>query len=181
MSKNDLVSATFGGGCFWCTEAMFQELKGVESVESGYSGGIMPSPTYEQVCSGKTGHVEVIRIKFNPQILSYRSLLEIFFLSHDPTTINRQGNDVGEQYRSVVFYHNESQKKDAQEVISQLTEEKIFSSPIVTKIEPSKEFYPAEKYHQDYYSQNSDKPYCRIVINPKLDKFRKKFKELLKK
>ncbi len=181
MVKNNLQIAVFGGGCFWCTEAMLEELKGVESVESGYSGGTVPNPTYEQVCGGKTGHAEVTRIKFNPEVISYRQLLEVFFLTHDPTTTDRQGNDVGKQYRSVIFYSDESQKKEAENIIRQFTEEKIFPSPIVTKVEPLGEFYPAENYHQDYYSQNQDKPYCRIVINPKLDKFRKNFKELLKK
>ena len=173
-------TATFGGGCFWCTEAVFEELKGVESVVSGYSGGTMPNPTYEQVCGGKTGHAEVIQIKFNPEIIPYTKLLEVFFIVHDPTTINRQGNDIGEQYRSVIFYSNEDHKKDAEDYIRELTEKKEFSSPIVTKVEPLKDFYSAEKHRQDYYAQNQDKPYCQIIINPKLNKFRQEFQELLK-
>ena len=173
--------ATLAGGCFWCLEAVFDELKGVESVESGYSGGHVQSPSYAQVCNGDTGHAEVVQITFNPQLLSLRDLLTVFFTVHDPTTLNRQGNDVGTQYRSAIFYHNEEQKKIAEAVIQEIGAEKIWDDPIVTEVKPFDQFYVAEDYHQEYYKNNSFQPYCRIVIAPKVAKFRHKFAERLKK
>jgi len=173
--------ATLAGGCFWCLEAVFDELKGVESVESGYSGGHVQSPSYAQVCNGDTGHAEVVQITFNPQLLSLRDLLTVFFTVHDPTTLNRQGNDVGKQYRSAIFYHNEEQKKIAEAVIQEIGAEKIWDDPIVTEVKPFDQFYVAEDYHQEYYKNNSFQPYCRIVIAPKVAKFRHKFAERLKK
>lgn len=174
-------TATFGAGCFWCVEAVFQELEGVEKVVSGYSGGETENPTYEEVCNGTTGHAEVCRIYFDPAKISYDELLEAFWKSHDPTTLNRQGGDAGTQYRSVVFYHNEEQKQKAESYKKKLDEEKIWSDPIVTQIVPEASFYAAEDYHQDYFSNNPNKPYCSFVINPKLEKFRKVFKDKLKK
>jgi peptide-methionine (S)-S-oxide reductase len=173
--------ATLAGGCFWCLEAVFDELKGVESVESGYSGGHVQKPSYAQVCNGDTGHVEVVQITFDPQLLSLRDLLTVFFTVHDPTTLNRQGNDVGTQYRSAIFYHNEEQKKIAEAVIQEIGAEKIWDDPIVTEVKPFDQFYVAEDYHQEYYKNNSFQPYCRIVIAPKVAKFRHKFAERLKK
>lgn len=176
-----LDTATFGEGCFWCTEAFFTQLKGVEKVVSGYSGGHVPNPTYQQVCTGTTGHAEVSEIIYDPSVISYDMLLQAFWESHDPTTLNRQGNDVGPQYRSVIFYHNQSQKEKAEAYKKKLNEAKVFNSPIVTAIEPLENFYPAENYHQDYYENNPNQPYCQLVIRPKLEKFRKVFKEELKK
>jgi peptide-methionine (S)-S-oxide reductase len=173
--------ATLAGGCFWCLEAVFDELKGVESVESGYSGGHVQSPSYAQVCNGDTGHAEVVQITFDPQLLSLKDLLTVFFTVHDPTTRNRQGNDVGTQYRSAIFYHNEEQKKIAEAVIQEIGAEKIWDDPIVTEVKPFDQFYVAEDYHQEYYKNNSFQPYCRIVIAPKVAKFRHKFAERLKK
>ena len=173
-------TATFGSGCFWCTEAIFQRLNGVVKVESGYSGGKIKNPTYREVCSGLTGHAEVIQITFNPNEISYADLLEAFFRSHDPTTLNKQGADVGTQYRSVIFYHNEEQKKQAEEFKKQLNETKAFGKPVVTEISLFTEFYVAEDYHQNYFNQNGEAPYCQFVIAPKLDKFTKAFKEKMK-
>ena len=173
--------ATLAGGCFWCLEAVFDELKGVESVESGYSGGHVQSPSYAQVCNGDTGHAEVVQITFDPQLLSLKDLLTVFFTVHDPTTLNRQGNDVGTQYRSAIFYHNEEQKKIAEAVIQEIGAEKIWDDPIVTEVKPFDQFYVAEDYHQEYYKNNSFQPYCRIVIAQKVAKFRHKFAERLKK
>jgi peptide-methionine (S)-S-oxide reductase len=173
--------ATLAGGCFWCLEAVFDELKGVESVESGYSGGHVQKPSYAQVCNGDTGHAEVVQITFDPQLLSLRDLLTVFFTVHDPTTLNRQGNDVGTQYRSAIFYHNEEQKKIAEAVIQEIGAEKIWDDPIVTEVKPFDQFYVAEDYHQEYYKNNSFQPYCRIVIAPKVAKIRRKFAERLKK
>jgi peptide-methionine (S)-S-oxide reductase len=173
-------SALVGGGCFWCTEALMQMLKGVVSVTSGYAGGSVPNPSYEAVCTGTTGHAEVVLVRFDPQILSYEALIEYFFLTHDPTTLNRQGNDVGPQYRSVIFYYNEKQQKIAESIKDRLEKAKLFNKPIVTAIEPYRNFYPAEAYHQDYYARNPDKPYCSYVISPKLQKARAKFRALLK-
>lgn len=170
-------TAIFGGGCFWCTEAVFKSLKGVEKVVSGYSGGDIPNPTYEAVSSGSTGHAEVIQITFDPQIISYKTLLEVFFKLHDPTTLNKQGNDEGTQYRSVIFYGNETQKSQAEDSKKEM--QKNYDKPIVTKIEPLKEFYPAEDYHQEYYKRNSDQSYCQIIIDPKIQKLKKDFKELV--
>ena len=173
--------ATLAGGCFWCLEAVFDELKGVESVESGYSGGHVESPSYAQVCDGDTGHAEVVRVTFDPQVLSYRDLLKVFFTIHDPTTLNRQGNDVGTQYRSAIFYHNEGQKKDAEEVIREITATGIWDSPIVTEVTPFDKFFIAEDYHQEYFKNNPFQGYCRVVIAPKVAKFRHAFAERLKK
>lgn len=178
MAKNAL--ATFGGGCFWCTEAIFLTLKGVKSVMPGYAGGTIENPTYEQVCSGKTGHVETIQIEFDPTIVNYKTLVEVFFGTHNPTTLNRQGNDVGEQYRSVIFVTSEEQKKIAQEIKSELEKEKVFNAPIVTAIEPFTNFYPAEDFHRNYYANNKDQPYCQVVINPKLAKLRQRYSKFLR-
>jgi peptide-methionine (S)-S-oxide reductase len=165
-----METATVAGGCFWCTEAIFRRLKGVQRVASGYTGGTVENPTYEQVCSGTTGHAEAIAITFDPSIISYKTLLEIFFHLHDPTTKNRQGNDVGTQYRSSIFYHNASQEKEAHEVKEQLEKEKAFTSPIVTEIVPASTFYSAEAYHQEYFEKNSYQGYCQYVIDPKVQK-----------
>jgi peptide-methionine (S)-S-oxide reductase len=173
-------TATFGGGCFWCIEAVFQRLTGVSHVESGYMGGHVDTPTYRQVCGGDSGHVEVVRITFDPDQISYRELLDVFFAVHDPTTLNRQGNDAGEQYRSVIFYADEEQQRIAEDVIAEMTAGKEFSEPIVTAVEPASTFYPAEGYHQNYYNENSRQPYCMFVINPKLAKLEKKFAEKLR-
>jgi len=167
--------ATLAGGCFWCTEAAFKIVKGVEKVDPGYSGGSVPNPTYEQVSAGTTGHAEAAQITFDPNLISFREILEIFFATHDPTTLNRQGPDVGTQYRSVIFYHNEEQKATAEKVIAELDNEKIWDSSIVTRIEPFKAFYVAEDYHKDYYKRNSSQPYCQAVITPKLVKLQQRF------
>ncbi len=181
MNKQKLEYATFGGGCFWCTEAIFSELKGVENVESGYCGGETKNPTYRDVCTGITGHAEVIHITFNPNKVTFDELLDVFFATHNPTTLNRQGADVGTQYRSVIFYHNTAQKEKAIKFIKSLETEKVFTDKIVTQITAFKDYYVAENYHQDYYNNNKSQGYCNAVINPKLIKFRKKFKEKLKK
>jgi peptide-methionine (S)-S-oxide reductase len=173
--------ATLAGGCFWCLEAVFDELKGVESVESGYSGGHVQSPSYAQVCNGDTGHAESVQITFDPQVLSFKDLLTVFFTAHDPTTLNRQGNDVGTQYRSAIFYHNEEQKEIAETAIQELSAEKIWNDPIVTEVIPFDQFYIAEDYHQEYFQNNSFQPYCRIVIAPKVARIRRKFADRLKK
>lgn len=179
--KNNYQTATFGMGCFWCTEAIFQELKGVISVTPGYAGGHVKNPTYEQVCEGNTGHTEVAQIIYDPNQISFQELLEVFFKVHDPTSLNRQGEDVGYQYRSVIFYHNEEQKKLAEYFKKKLNDEKVYDKPVVTAIEPYTNFYPAEDYHKNYFRQNSSKPYCQLVIKPKVEKFEKIFKEKLKK
>jgi peptide-methionine (S)-S-oxide reductase len=171
---------TLGGGCFWCTEAVFEELKGVTKVESGYSGGTVVNPSYEQVCSGKTGHAEVSQVTFDPKVISLKQILEVFFTVHDPTTLNRQGNDVGTQYRSVIFYRNDEQKAIAQQVINEIEAEKIWRGKIVTELAPFKAFYKAEDYHQEYFRLHGEAPYCQVVIEPKVAKFRKKFQSLLK-
>ena len=173
--------ATFGGGCFWCTEAIFEEINGVINVEAGYSGGNVKTPTYKNVCSGATGHAEVIHISFNPKIVDFNDLLDVFFATHNPTTLNRQGADVGTQYRSVIFYHNNEQKEKAFKFIKALEKEAIFDDKIVTEITKFDNFYKAENYHQNYYNNNKNAGYCNAVINPKLIKFRKQFKEKLKK
>lgn len=173
-------TATFGGGCFWCTEAIFEQMKGVKEVVSGYAGGTTKNPTYGEVCSGETGHAEVAQILFDPEIISFKELLLIFFSSHDPTTLNRQGADIGTQYRSVIFYHDAQQKKDAENMIKMLTEQKVYKNPIITEIAPYTIFYRAENYHQEYYQNNSSQPYCSVVINPKLTKIRKNFEKYLK-
>ncbi len=179
MSQN-LSVATFGSGCFWCTEAIFQRVNGVEKVESGYSGGKVKNPSYKEVCSGLTGHAEVVQITYNPSIISFDDLLEIFWQTHDPTTLNRQGADAGTQYRSVVFYHTPEQKQRAEWFKKKLDESGAFSRPIVTEISPFTEFFKAEDYHQNYYNLNGSAPYCSYVIQPKLDKFKQVFAEKLK-
>ncbi|WP_291087963.1 peptide-methionine (S)-S-oxide reductase MsrA [Flavobacterium sp. BFFFF1] len=178
--QDGMEVATFAGGCFWCTEAIFLELDGVKSVVSGYTGGARANPTYEQVSSGATGHAEATQITFDPKKVSFGELLEVFFATHDPTTLNRQGNDVGTQYRSEIFYHNDAQKKTAEDYIAQLTASKTFSDPIVTKVSPAVVFYAAEDYHQNYYNQNKGQSYCHYVITPKVEKVRTKFKDKLK-
>jgi len=178
-TANDM--ATFGNGCFWCTEAIFQNLKGVQSVASGYSGGKIANPTYEQVCSGTTGHAEAIQITFDSAQISYAELLEVFWKTHDPTTLNRQGNDVGTQYRSAIFYHNDEQKASAEKYKKELDGSGAFNDPIVTEIVPYSKFYKAENYHQDYYNQHGMQPYCMFVIAPKVEKMKKVFKDKLKK
>lgn len=179
MAKN-FEKATLGGGCFWCTEAIYRELKGVIDVKPGYSGGETKNPTYTEVCTGETGHAEVIQITFDPAVISFSNILEVFFMTHNPTTLNRQGNDVGTQYRSVIFYHSEKQKAVAEKVIQLFTKEKVYDQPIVTEITAFDRFYPAEDYHENYFANNKDKGYCQFVIVPKLEKFRKIFKEQLK-
>jgi peptide-methionine (S)-S-oxide reductase len=174
-------TATFGAGCFWCVEAVYQQLEGVISVTSGYSGGDVKNPTYKEVCYGKTGHAEVTQIVYDPKIISYADLLQAFWAAHDPTTLNRQGNDVGTQYRSVIYYHNEQQHKLAEQYKKELDASHAFADPIVTEISPMTEFYKAEDYHQDYYNQNGDQPYCQFVVKPKVEKFQKVFKDKLKK
>jgi peptide-methionine (S)-S-oxide reductase len=178
--KPKLAKATFAGGCFWCTEAVYAQIKGVESVTSGYLGGSVPNPTYKQVCTGQTGHAEAVEIEFDPAVVGYGKLLEVFFSTHDPTTLNRQGADVGTQYRSGVFYHDEGQRKLAEEVIERLDAAKVFPNPIVTEVVEASTFYPAENYHQDYFANNPLQPYCQAVVSPKVEKVRKVFKDLLK-
>lgn len=173
--------ADLAGGCFWCLEAVYDELQGVESVESGYMGGRMPNPTYEAVCGGDTGHAEIVRITFDPQVVSFRELLEVFFVIHDPTTLDRQGNDVGSQYRSAIFYHSAGQKAAAEAVIANLAREKLFDDPIVTEVTPASTFYIAEPYHQKYYARNPNQSYCAYVVRPKVAKFRKHFLARLKR
>lgn len=173
-------TATLAGGCFWCLEAVYQELDGVTGIVSGYTGGHVKNPTYEQVCGKETGHAEVVQVTFDPSRLSYREVLEVFFSIHDPTTLNRQGNDIGSQYRSAIFTHDDSQRAVADEIIKELTAEHAYPDPIVTEVVPLGEFYPAEKYHQNYYRQNTTQPYCSYVISPKIAKFRKKFASRLR-
>ena len=173
-------TAVLGGGCFWCVEAAFNLLQGVQRVVSGYMGGHVKNPTYEQVCGGKTGHVEVAEITFDPDVISYEDLLEVFFTVHDPTTLNRQGNDVGEQYRSAIFYRDEEQRKTAQTVIDELTKEHAFKDPIVTTVEKASTFYPAEEYHQKYFDNHPYQPYCMFAVSPKVKKIREKFASRLK-
>jgi peptide-methionine (S)-S-oxide reductase len=175
-----MEKATFGAGCFWCVEAVFQRLKGVEKVISGYSGGHIKNPAYKEVCTGRTGHAEVIQIIYDPETISFSDLLEVFWKTHDPTTFNRQGNDVGTQYRSAIFYHNQEQKELAEFYKQKISEEKIYSDPIVTEIVPFHEFYEAEDYHQNYFNNNPAQGYCSVVINPKVEKFKKVFAEKLK-
>ena len=179
---NDAKSAVavFGGGCFWCTEAVFDELRGVRSVVSGYAGGSTKNPTYEEVCGGRTGHAEVIKIEFDPGEIAFKDLLTVFFATHDPTTLNRQGNDVGTQYRSAIFYAYEEQKREAEAFIKELNDSKSFGKPVVTTLEPLGEFYEAEDYHQKYYANNPYQPYCQYMIPPKLNKLHKQFGALLK-
>jgi len=178
--QDNLEIATFAGGCFWCTEAIFNEIKGVQKVVSGYTGGSVKNPSYREICTGNTGHAEAIQITFDPSLISYEDLLEIFFGTHDPTTLNRQGADVGTQYRSEIFYHNQEQKKKAENYILLIEKEKLYNNPIVTKISSAVVFYKAEEYHQDYYAANSEQGYCQMVIAPKLEKLRKYYKSNLK-
>ena len=173
--------ATLAGGCFWCLEAVYDELRGVLSVESGYSGGSVENPTYRQVVTGTTGHAEVVRVTFDPEAVSFREILEVFFTIHDPTTLNRQGADVGPQYRSAIFYHDEEQRRVAEELISELEAEGVWDDPIVTEVTPFERFYVAEDYHQEYYRNNAYQPYCQVVITPKVAKFRKQYLDRLKK
>jgi peptide-methionine (S)-S-oxide reductase len=177
--SHKLQTATFGSGCFWCTEAVFQQLRGVQSVVSGYSGGGMPNPTYEEICSGRTGHAEVVQITFDPAVISFGDLLKAFWQSHDPTTLNRQGPDTGTQYRSAIFYHTDDQRETAERYKQQLNQSGTFHSPIVTEITPFEAFFAAENYHQKYFESNPSQSYCAFVIRPKVEKFRKEFKDLL--
>lgn len=178
-SKTEI--ATFAGGCFWCTEAVFVRLKGVKSVSSGYTGGFVPDPTYQQVCTGGTGHAEGIRIEYDPAVVTYNQLLDVFFHTHDPTTLNRQGADVGTQYRSAVFFHNDTQRAAAKKLIDELNASGEFERKIVTTLEPLKKWYPAEDYHQNYFRLNPRQPYCQAVVGPKVEKFQKRYKAMLKK
>jgi len=179
--NTNLQTATLAGGCFWCLEAVYDEIKGVQGVESGYAGGHMDNPSYRVVCNGDTGHAEVIQVHFDPNVVSYRDLLNVFFAIHDPTTLNRQGADVGTQYRSAIFYHDDEQKKVAEELIKDLNAQKIWDRPIVTEVSKLDKFYMAEDYHQEYFARNPYQPYCMAVVSPKVSKFRKHFIEMLKK
>lgn len=181
MENTNLETATLAAGCFWCVEAVFDDLKGVQDVVSGYSGGHISNPTYQQVCSETTGHAEVVQIKFDPNELSYKELLQVFFTVHDPTQLNRQGNDVGTSYRSAIFYHSDEQKRVAEEVVKEFTDETIYDKPIVTQIAPFDKFYAGEDYHQEYFANNPNQPYCAAVVAPKVAKFRQKFVSRLKK
>ncbi len=174
-------TVTLGGGCFWCLEAVYEQLQGVEKVESGYAGGTVPNPTYKQVCTGTTGHAEVVQVTFDPQVIDFKEILEIFFTVHDPTTLNRQGADVGPQYRSAIFYHNDEQKQVVEQVIREITDAGIWDNPIVTEVALFTEFYKAEDYHQEYYRNNRYQPYCQVVIAPKVAKFRQRYLAKLKK
>lgn len=179
-NASQLESATLAGGCFWCLDAVYLKLEGVHKVISGYMGGHVDRPTYRQVCEGDTGHAEVVQVQYDPAVLTYRDLLDVFFTIHDPTTLNRQGNDVGTQYRSAIFTHSESQRETAQKVISELSAAGAFSGAIVTEVTPVTAFYPAEDYHQDYFSRNAEQPYCQFVVLPKVTKFRKRFPSRVK-
>jgi peptide-methionine (S)-S-oxide reductase len=176
-----METATLGGGCFWCLEAIFLDLEGVGGVRSGYSGGSDPNPTYERVCSGSTGHAEVVQVEFDPAVISFREILQVFFATHDPTTLNRQGADVGSQYRSVIFFHSPEQEETAKGVIEELDREGVWDDPIVTEVTRFSEYFPAEAYHEDYFRKNPQQPYCLAVINPKVAKFRARFASRLKK
>lgn len=178
--RRESEAATLGGGCFWCLEAVFTELQGVQHVDSGYAGGHVPNPTYEQVCTGTTGNAEVVRIAFDPRAISYRELLHVFFAIHDPTTPDRQGADVGPQYRSAIFYHSPEQKKTAEEVIDDLGRQELWPAPIVTEVKPLTAFYPAEEYHRNYFARHPGQPYCHVVIAPKVSKFRSRFGAMLR-
>ncbi len=179
MTRREL--ATLGGGCFWCLEAVYVELNGVEKVVSGYAGGEVKNPNYDEVCGGRTGHAEVVQVTFDPDVISFRELLEVFFTIHDPTTLNRQGNDAGTEYRSIILYHDEEQQKDAEQTISELGAARIWDQRIVTEVVPLAEFYPAENYHQQYFERNPQQPYCQIIVAPKVAKVRQKFMAKLRK
>lgn len=179
-TKNNFEKATLGGGCFWCTEAVYKELNGVIEVQPGYSGGHVKNPAYREVCNGTTGHAEVVQITYDPEIVSFSEVLEVFFMTHDPTTLNRQGNDVGTQYRSAIFYHSEKQKQTAEKVIGLFEDEKVYDDPIVTEVTAFDTFYKAEDYHKNYFEKNKNQPYCQFVVAPKVEKFRKIFKEKIK-
>jgi len=181
MDTKNLETATLAAGCFWCVEAVFDDLRGVEDVVSGYSGGHTENPTYREVCSETTGHAEVTRIKFDPGVISFADILRVFFAVHDPTTLNRQGNDIGTSYRSAIFYHSDEQKRTAEEIIKEVTEAGIYDNPIVTEVTKFDKFYPAEDYHQEYFANNPNQPYCAAVVAPKVAKFRKQFVSRLKK
>jgi len=174
------ATVTLAGGCFWCLEAVYEEMRGVTRVQSGYMGGSVPRPTYQQVCGGRTGHAEVVRVEFDPDLIGIRDVLEVFFVIHDPTTRDRQGNDVGPQYRSAIFYHSDEQRRVAEEIVREFAAEKVFADPIVTEIQPAGEFWPAENYHNEYFRRNPDQPYCSYVVAPKVSKFRKKFATMLR-
>jgi len=176
----DREVATLGGGCFWCLDAVYRQLRGVEKVESGYAGGTKPNPTYRDVCSGQTGHAEVVQITFDPSLIAYRDLLDVFFTIHDPTTKDRQGGDIGSQYRSIILTHSDDQARVAREAVAEVEAEKLYDDPIVTEIEPLTTFYSAERYHQDYFADNARQPYCQAVIAPKVAKFRQKFLEKMR-
>jgi peptide-methionine (S)-S-oxide reductase len=180
MTMNNMQTAVFGGGCFWCLEAVFDRVEGVNSVESGYMGGHVDNPTYRQVCGGDTGHVEVVRVAFDPTAVSFNELLDIFFAVHDPTTLNRQGNDMGTQYRSVIFYTSEDQYREAKKKIEELTKARTWPDPIVTSLEPAGKFFVAEDYHQEYFTNNANQPYCQFVVAPKVKKFEQKFAKKMK-
>ena len=181
MEGKELETATLAAGCFWCVEAVFDDLKGVEDVVSGYSGGHTENPTYQEVCSETTGHAEVVQIRFDPDELSYEDLLRVYFTVHDPTQMNRQGNDIGTSYRSAIFYHSDAQRESAEKIIKEISDEAIYDSPIVTEVTPFDKFWPAENYHQEYFANNPNQPYCAAVVAPKVAKFRKKFADRLKK
>ncbi len=181
METKNTETATLGAGCFWCVEAVFDDLRGIESVESGYSGGHTENPTYREVCSETTGHAEVVNVNFNSREISFKEVLQVFFSVHDPTTLNRQGNDVGSSYRSAIFYHDEKQKQAAEEVIKEVEAEGVYDDPIVTEVKPFDKFYVAENYHQEYFANNPSQPYCAAVVAPKVKKFRQKFVNRLKK
>lgn len=180
QNENKYEIATLGGGCFWCTEAVYKELKGVVEVVPGFSGGHIKNPAYREVTTGRTGHAEVVNITYDPTLVNFAEILEVFFLTHDPTTLNRQGNDVGTQYRSAVFYHNDEQKAAAEKAIRLLEQDRVYDNPVVTEVTPFEVFYEAEDYHRDYFANNRDQPYCQFVVAPKVDKFRKLFREQLK-
>ena len=179
--QSDYQIATLGGGCFWCIEAVFEEVKGIVSVVSGYSGGVTKNPSYHEVCTGTTGHAEVVQIKFDPAIINYKEILDIFFHTHDPTSLNKQGADIGTQYRSVIFYHNMKQQAIAEEIIKELNATRVYSKPIVTQLEKFTAFYLAEEYHQEYFKKNPDAAYCNFVVKPKVDKLKKDYSEMLKR
>lgn len=180
VMEKEMKKATLGGGCFWCTEAVYKELKGVVDVVPGYSGGNIKNPAYREVCTGRTGHAEVVQITYDPDIVSFREILEVFFMTHDPTTLNRQGNDVGTQYRSAIFYHDEEQKETAREVVKSFEKEKIYDQPVVTEITPFEAFYEADEAHKDYFERNEEQPYCQFIVAPKVAKFKEIFKNKLK-